>query len=278
MDRPTLQHRILAALALAALPLATLAVTTSTQFGQWALAGSHPQIQSRLVATMNAAGTTLDIVQTMRGSSAPLGHYTIEQTKVMHLILVRDDFREFRHLHPDLHRGHFTLPVALAAGHNYYVYADSTPAGLSQQVFRFVVGAGAQPRTKRITVGRSNPVALAGPYSVRLSATRVPLHRPVTLYATISRAGRPAADLHPYLGAAAHIVLVNTSTLTYAHVHPSESGGGMDMPMPAPSDPVNARIPMTLPPLSRHAAYKLWLQFQGGNTVYVAPFTLIAAP
>lgn len=277
MDRRSIQYRILAALALALLPAVSLAATTA-QPGQWALEGSKPQIQSRMIATTSRTGTMLDIVQTMRGSSAPIGHYTIEQTRLMHLILVRDDFAEFQHLHPELRRGHFTIPVALAAAHSYYIYADSTPAGLSQQVFRFVAGAGTPPRTRRTTVGSSNPVALVGPYIVRLSSTRVPSHRPVALYATVTKNGALAADLHPYLGAAAHIVLLNTSTLTYAHVHPAESHGSMHMAMEMPSDPVNAKIPMTLPPLSRHAAYKLWLQFQGGTTVYTAPFTLTASP
>lgn len=276
MDRIAFQRRFLIACAAALLPLAAPA-DASTQKGQWALRSAHPQIDSRMTANISAAGTKLDIVQTMPGSSVPIGHYTIEQTKVMHLILVRDDFREFTHLHPDLRRGHFVTPVTLAAGHRYYIYADSTPAGLTQQVFRFILGAGAQPQSQHTSLAASNPTALVGPYTVRLSATRVPAHQAITLFATIQRKGKPANDLHPYLGAAAHIVMLNTSNLTYAHVHPEEHMRANDA-MAMPADPVNPKIPMSLPPLSRHAAYKLWIQFQGGNTVYAAPFTIVAQP
>ena len=276
MDRRP--YALIAVALTAALLSAQAAAATLSQRGQWALQSGTPQITSRMTVATSAAATRLDIVQTMPGSAAPIGHYTIEQTKVMHLILVRDDFRQFNHLHPELRGGHFTIPVALAAGHRYYIYADSKPAGLPQQVFRFIAGAGVQPRTQQTPLSASNPVAPVGPYVVRLSATRVPAHRPATLYATITRDGKLAADIHPYLGAAAHIVLVNTSTLTYAHVHPGGSHADMDMPMSAPPDPVDPKIAMRLPPLGRHAAYKLWLQFQGAGTVSVAPFTIVAAP
>jgi hypothetical protein len=83
----------------------------------------------------------------------------------------------------------------------------------------------------------------------------------------IARNGKPATDLHPYLGAAGHAVFIDTSSLAYVHVHPMLPGGkmkgaGPKMVLHVPGLPVGT--------------YKLWLQFQGGTKVYTAPFTIAA--
>ncbi len=251
-----------------------------SQMGKWALHGSRAQIVSRLYGRPKSAGTDLDIVQYRIGSSAPIVRYTIEQTKLMHLILVRDDFREFAHVHPRFSRGHFIVPITIAQGHRYYVYADSTPDGMPQQVFRFQIGAGTQPALLQTVLAPSARDAVVGPYNVRLSTTRLVANRPQTLHAVVSRNGVPAADLEPYLGAAAHVVMINTSDLTYFHIHPmdaaSAAGMNMDhMKMAVPAS-LSGKMKLAVPPLGSHAAYKLWLQFKGGGTVYAAPFTIVA--
>jgi len=102
----------------------------------------------------------------------------------------------------------------------------------------------------------------------------------------INKNGRPAGDLHPYLGAAAHAVFLNTASLTYVHVHPmtgdqmadmNEMAGmrGMNMSHEdlAPGEKVSGRMYLMVPAL-KPGLYKLWLQFRGGTELYVAPFTL----
>jgi hypothetical protein len=109
----------------------------------------------------------------------------------------------------------------------------------------------------------------------------------------IRKSGKPAHDLHPYLGALAHAVLLDTKDLSYVHVHPMPLGsgsmgsmpgmemsnmsgmGGMDMtPLP---DSATSSPDMELHLHLRDAGtYKLWLQFRGGTSLYFAPFAITA--
>jgi hypothetical protein len=252
------------------------------QTGQWALRATRPQIISRLSATAPNAGTSLDIVQFRRGSGAVITNYALDNTQYMHLIVVRADFREFMHLHPLLHAGHFKLLVALSGGQRYYAFADSTPVGLGQQVVRFTLKAGEPPPVLATKVAASLPAIAAGPYIVRIARTFVPAGRAFALTASITKHGRFAKDLQPYLGAAAHVVLIATSDLSYLHVHPLATGQPMamsatNMAMPSVANgPVAPRMQLEIPALTHPGAYKMWLQFRGGGSLYVAPFTLVA--
>lgn len=268
---------LLAVLASVLMPFAgALPRSMSVQVGQWALHGARPQIISKLTSVSSTEGTALDIVQLSRSSGALITNYELGQTRYMHLIVVRADFREFMHLHPLLSGGHFKTPVALSAGHRYYAFADSVPSGIGQAVFRFTLQAGWPPTMQKTKVAASLPTVAAGPYVVRLARTIVPAGRPFTLSASITRNGRFASDLQPYLGAAAHVVLIDTSDLTYLHVHPMTTGHGMTTHMAVDARaPIMPRMQLEIPTLARDA-YKMWVQFRGAGSLYVAPFTLVA--
>jgi len=281
MDRsqsPQLIAR-LSACALVLLTAAAAASASAPQIGQWALRGATPQIIGKLSATASRGGTDLDIAQFTQDSHQLITNYTLDQTQYMHLIVVRADFREFMHLHPTLRAGHFRIPVALSAGQRYYAYADSRPSGLGQQVLRFTLKVGVPPPLQTTKVAASLPETAAGPYVVRLSKTIVPGGRPFSLDVTITRNGRFANDLQPYLAAAAHVVLISTADLSYTHVHPmpadQQVASDMTMPEMKPSTRVHPRMQLMIPLLHR-GAYKMWLQFRGGGTLYVAPFTVVA--
>ena len=265
-----------------------LAADTAPQKGTFALGGGTPQISSFLLNDASAAGSVLEIIQYRAGTKRPIKAYTVAQTKLMHLIVVRDDFREFQHVHPAFNAatGEFTQPIALASGHRYYAFADTTPAGGSQQVFRFTLRSGVPPSTQTTTLAASLPTAAAGPYLVRLSSTRLTAGKPATIQVGISKAGQPATDLRSYLGAAAHAVFINTGTLQYLHVHPMDAAraadmahmkGMMDTEMAdlPPNTHISSAMQLDVPALPR-GAYKLWLQFRGGSTVFTAPFTIVA--
>ena len=96
--------------------------------------------------------------------------------------------------------------------------------------------------------------------------------------------GKLATDLHPYLGAAAHAVFINTATLDYVHVHPMVKGAADSMHMDMNGDEAmqeshsaqsGPQMVMQLPALPQ-GTYKMWLQFKGGSTLYTVPFTIAA--
>lgn len=57
-----------------------------------------------------------------------LTHFQVEQTKLLHLILVRSDLTGFQHVHPTMAAdGTWTVPVTFANGGTYRVVADFVP-------------------------------------------------------------------------------------------------------------------------------------------------------
>ncbi len=270
MDRPSFKRSITALCAVVALPIVALAQNApgkQAQQGEWALHGSSPRIVSRLtVTTTSGKPTTLAITQYGRHKTgSPITAYRLDENNFLHIVIIRDDFREFLHLHPRGIAGTFKTPVALASGHLYYAYADSDPAGLAPQVFRFAIREGTLPRVQRTGVSASAPTALVGPYAVHISTTRLVAHTRTTLYLQFNKMGAPTTDITPFLGTPAHAVAINTSDLSYLHIDPT---------LVSKTSP--SQMHLTLPPIGAHAAYKLWVQFTGGGTVYTAPFTLIA--
>lgn len=268
MDRSSIKHRfVIATCALLLLPLAASAsLGTHIQTGVWAIQGiGPPRILSQMSVRRSTDATSIDLVQYPRDRYVPITTYLHEELHPLHLILVRDDFRELTHLHPPLTRGHFKTAVTLAAGHRYYVYADSTPYGIGQQVYRFQLREGPIPRTLSTPVDVSNPSTSVGPYTVRISTTRVIAGRRTMLHIFFNKGGQAATDIEPYLDRPAHAILINTSNLDYLHVDPIRESEGTE-----------SELGLPLPPIGPHAAYKLWLQFKGGTTLYTAPFTIVA--
>ncbi len=231
--------------------------------------------------------THLDIWEVADGRTVLA--YDLNMTKLLHTIVVSDDLREFRHIHPTLHpNGHFTIDLApMHAGH-YHVYIDGDPHGLGRQVFRFDIPTDPSHAKAARVANPSGATARAGPYLVTLDTTTVSPGSIATLRIQIRKNGKPATDLHPYLGAMAHGVFVGLDDLSYMHGH------GMDEQMLAaatandcgdammasmPSLAANARVPsrfvmQVLAP--RAQRYDFWLQFTGGHTLYAVPFLITA--
>lgn len=150
----------------------------------------------------------------------PLTRYTEEQTKRLHLYVVRNDLQDFRHLHPTLAgNGTWSTRANLAGPGSYRVVAEFTP--------------GTDPTGTHVVLGRSEIVpgtwTPAQPVAsttgddgvVRVEAPRTVQSGPdqrMTL--TIGDGdGRPVA-LGTYLGAYAHVTGFDVETGTFAHVHP----------------------------------------------------------
>ncbi len=257
------------------------------QRGLFALLGAKPAIVAYAKTTASSdTAVTLTIRQFMNGGQKPIRHYDVDMQMLMHVIVVRDDFADFMHVHPafDSTAGTFEQSFAKSAGHRYYVFADSSPRGIGQQVFRFTVDRNGattaqQPSVPSFAATPSPSSVRTGPYTVALSSTRLPSGRGQAVTVNVSEAGRPARDLEPYLGAAAHAVFIGTANLSYVHVHPSASGtmpmaSGASMDMSA-GEAAGPHMLMELPPLPA-GTYKLWVQFQGAGRLYAAPFTILS--
>lgn len=256
------------------------------QRGLFALLGARPAIVAYAKTThSDENAVTLSIRQFMSGGEKPILHYDVDMEMLMHLIVVRDDFGTFVHLHPafDNATGLFEQSFSRDNGHRYYAFADSAPRGIGEQVFRFTVDRDGttnaiQPSPAPFAATPSPLTTVAGPYGVTLASATWPARQRQTVKITISEGGKPANDLDTYLGAAAHAVLVDTASLSYVHVHPSVVGAPMEMdaPMTMRASPIaGPRLRMELPPLPA-GTYKLWIEFRGKSGLYTAPFTILS--
>jgi len=276
-----------AALLVSAPLLARASVGPLEQTGIFALLGGTPKIVSKFWAEHGSGlSATLKIRQFTMDGKTPILRYTIDMQKLMHLVVIRDDFATFDHLHPafDAQTGIFSAPFTKNANHRFFVYADSMPKGIGQQVFRFTIESDGPLAPAKPSLTASPVTSKAGPYAVTLAKTTLAANVPLKLDVTVRRGGAPAQDLVPYLGAAAHCVLIDTATLAYVHVHPHERGhamamsSGTDMPMGgiAADARVGANQQLELPALPA-GTYKAWYQFKGvGERTYAAAFTLVA--
>jgi len=222
---------------------------------------------------------------------APIRRYDVDMTKLLHLIVVSDDFTTFAHLHPVLGGdGRFALTHRFPRAALYHLYADGEPSGLGQQVFRFdlAVGGGTSAAARELPPPTAS--ATVGPYVVRLATTTVRSGHDTPIAVHVRERGAPARDLHPYLGALAHAVLLSVRDLAYVHVHPMPAGGmnemsfddmpGMSMETmemkPLPDTAVTAPDMVLHVRLPRAGRYALWFQFRGADALEVARFTIVA--
>jgi len=308
-----------AAFALAAcLPLAAHAAETLT--GAYALPDGRPKVGATLVATPGRSGVEmLDIAMTQLGKQHPVAKYDTELSKQLHVIAISSDFRTFVHEHADrpAANGHFRVAVPLPHPGLYHVYAGGVPSGIGQQVMRFelnVGGAPAQPPPATPAPSPSPFEAADGRYTARFDPFELRAGQESQLSLHLSRDGKPAPDVTPFLGVAAHAVFIGAADLTYVHVHvhatpaaAPDTGGtgasmqrdlagtaaaapaghqsmaGMEMPdgdaMPPPLR-AGAQVPpdLTLHVLAPKAGtYLLWIQFTAGGKVQTVPFVVAVA-
>jgi hypothetical protein len=182
-----------------------------------------------------------------------------EQTKLLHLIVVRSDFTGYQHLHP-----------ALGADGTWSVAIDAPRAGRYRAIADFVIdGRRYVLGTTLVAPGRAADTPLPAPAErATVDGYQVELQRPAVLEAgaesqltfRVTRHGRPVRDLQPYLGAYGHLVALHAPELAYSHVHPNGE------------DRANGAITFDTE-LHRAGAYRLFMQFQTGGRVHIAAFT-----
>ncbi len=191
--------------------------------------------------------------------------------KDLHLIVVRSDGAEYRHVHPDLDEATGTWSTSWKwdeAG-TYRVYADFAPAveGGPDKVTlsRMVHVAGDLKPTPATAVQTTDEV---DGFEVSVEGQLV-AGSAEELTLTVHRDGEPVTALQPYLGAFGHLVALRDGDLAYLHVH-AEGGE------PGPGETAGPEIAFAAEPPTA-GRYLLYLDFQVDGQVHTAHFVLDAA-
>lgn len=193
--------------------------------------------------------------------------YTPEHTKDLHLIVVRSDGSEFRHVHPVLNAtGTWSVPWRWTSAGSYRVYADFTPAAAATGVTlsRSVEVGGNYAPAIPTRVSRTSSV---DGYAVTISGD-LRAGADSHLTTTVARDGHPVTALQPYLGAFGHLVVLRQGDLAYLHVHPEgpePTAGGLS----GPDVGFMADVPTP-------GRYFLYLDFRVDGQVHTATFVLDA--
>jgi len=187
---------------------------------------------------------------------------------------VSEDMAFFAHEHPeaaDVAKGTWTLPFTFPAAGKYRLYSDFKSTALGPTVAMATLEVpGAAPAPQALVVDTAMQKTFDG-VKVTLVTTPSPLGiGDAMIKYTIEDAatGQPVTDLEPYLGAFAHLFILNEDLTSMAHAHPrgaeptADSRGG-------PQIELHASLPKT-------GIYKLWGQFQRGGKVITTDWTLEA--
>ena len=185
-----------------------------------------------------------------------------DQTKLLHLIVVRTDLTGYQHLHPTLGSdGTFSVRATLREPGRYRALADFTTGGRRYVLGTTLTAPGAAPA---VPLPKPATVARTGGYVVSLAQpAALSAGREATLRFAVTRHGRPVTDLHPYLGSYGHLVALHVPGLEYSHVHPAEEN------LREGTITFDADLPKAGP-------YRLFVQFRAGGRVHTAAFTINA--
>lgn len=175
----------------------------------------------------------------------------------MHLIVVRRDGTEFRHLHPEMDaNGTWKIPIELAQPGVYRAFADFSVGGEQHTLAGDLFVSGGEFEARPFPPAQ--PLDSTAGYEVRLRAGEPVAGEPVSLTFAVSKDGHEVHELAPYLGAKGHLVALREGDLAFLHVHPE-------------GDADEIVFEATFPTAGR---YRLYLQFKHEGAVRTAEFTV----
>ncbi|NGN93950.1 hypothetical protein G5C66_14500 [Nocardioides sp. KC13] len=194
--------------------VATVVTEIEGADGTTASAGGYTLGEVRLPAE---AGTPGKVSFTITKDGDPVTDYIEEQTKDIHLYVVRDDLEVFRHLHPTQGEpGAWSGDLTLPAGGTYRVvveFAARTPDGKGRQAMLGATAKVAGP-TEVDVPGSDDGTVIAA-----LEETPKPGIDQEIGVVLSDPAGKPV-NLGTYLGVYAHVTAFSRETGEVIHLHP----------------------------------------------------------
>jgi hypothetical protein len=219
------------------------------------------------------AGQPVSLTITILNSAGrqPVQSFEVVHEQLLHLLIVSKDLANFSHEHPEpATQGAFRQTYTFPTGGEYRLFADTAPKGFGSIVVSTTIKVegptGAPPNWTA-----AYPVTLeAGGITAQLITEdgKPAAGRTTTLTFRFrdKQTGLPPTDIQPWLGAAAHLILIHKDAETFVHSHPDDNAS----PAHTKGLPFLARLP-------KPGLYRGWLQFQRAGTVHTAAFTLEAA-
>ncbi len=223
--------------------------------------------------------------QVQNTTQRPLRFLEYVHERPLHLLIVSDDLSEFVHIHPELVAGdRYEITHIFKSGGRYRLYADFTPPGGAQRVETFdltlqgkkreriklAADKNWEPETNGITVAMTTKQTLRAGEDIELTFT-----------IRDQASGKIPENLTPYLGAWAHFVIIDEALESFIHAHPIENQTSLraSSTIHLHNEKLSALEPppseiRTITSFQKAGLYKLWAQFQVGDSVIAQPFVL----
>jgi P-type Cu+ transporter len=170
-----------------------------------------------------AANTPVRLTYRLSAGGAPLTDVVVSHEQEMHLIIVRQDLAQFQHVHParTANPGEYQIDVTFPESGTYVLYDEFTWASGQDVVQRDELVVGTASGTANLAEERA-PKTLSNDARVSLSGgdgLRAGQAASFTFRIDNPQTGEGVRDLRPYLGAPAHVVILDEGNATFAHTH-----------------------------------------------------------
>jgi hypothetical protein len=213
------------------------------------------------VGAVTAGATGTLNIHLLDSGGMPVERLQVVHEKKLHFLVISRDLAFFAHEHPQQQPGGLqTLAFSFPRPGDYVLFGDYTPEGASQVVSsaRLTV-----PGVSAMREPQLKPDDLA--HARRFGAFEVKLDQKVNgeesvLTFSLTRGGKPVADLQPYLGALGHLVLVDPGASKLLHSHPLGAG-----------EPGKVSFHTAFP---APGLYKLWAEFRPEGQPLRADFVI----
>jgi len=219
-----------------------------------------------LTTTVTAGRPSTYAFRVVSADGRVVTSYQPEQTKLLHLYLIRSDITGFEHLHPTLGPGGaWSVIVAPRTAGSYRVFTQFN-ADRAGKVTSLVLS---QPLTVTGPGAADKPLPPPSPTTTADGYTLTVSGHPAAgsgsqLTVAVARNGRPVTDLQPYLDTYAHLTALHRGDLGFAHLHPT---GTVDGDHGGPTLSFHADFAQSGP-------YRVFMQFQTAGVLHTAVITV----
>jgi hypothetical protein len=192
--------------------------------------------------------------------------FQIVHEKPAHIFIVSQDLSDFQHVHPEkVGSGFLQVPVTFKAPGPYKMFIQFTTPEEGEQTLNkpMEIGRATLP-PKRMVPDAYLPKQVDGfTYRVSNLPTR---QQSMSMFKVdiTTKEGIPVHDIQPFLGAAAHGVIISQDTNSFLHTHPMTTALA-DGKYPSP---VTFHTEIKQPGL-----YKLWVQTMLNDSLHTVDWT-----
>jgi hypothetical protein len=201
-----------------------------------AAAASKPLMEIKLNPAKPKTGEPVTMslsIKDQKGS--PVRDLTISHERLVHVVIVSEDFSEFAHIHPE-DFGRITDEMKLTA--TFDVKYTFSKAGRYLIAADYAIKENHFSEQFPVQVSGSEPMGEVnrdysmnrkfGDYEVSLSTAPAEIRagEKTSLTFSIEKDSRPVTDLEPYLAAPMHLAVIRTDLNQFIHAHADRPGSG----------------------------------------------------